>query len=69
MNLRPLHDRVIVKRIEEEYEVEEELEVEELRQADEETLQNYYEKRTGKRAIYKGKETKGYIDWKKETLG
>ncbi len=58
-----------VKRIEEEYEVEEELEIEELRQADEETLQNYYEKRTGKRAIYRGKETKGYIAWKKEILG
>jgi hypothetical protein len=58
-----------VKRIEEEYEIEEELKVEELREADEETLQNYYEKQTGKRAIYRGKETKGYIAWKKNVLG
>jgi len=58
-----------VKRIEEEYEIEEELKVEELREADEETLQNYYEKQTGKRAIYRGKETKGYSAWKKNVLG
>jgi len=58
-----------VKQIEEEYEIEEELKVEELREADEETLQNYYEKQTGKRAIYRGKETKGYIAWKKKVLG
>lgn len=58
-----------VKRIEEEYEIEEELKVEELREADEETLQDYYEKQTGKRAIYRGKETKGYTNWKKNILG
>jgi hypothetical protein len=58
-----------VKRIEEEYEIEEELKAEELHDADEETLQNYYEKQTGKRAIYRGKETKGYSAWKKEIQG
>ncbi len=58
-----------VKRIEEEYEIEEEFKVEELREADEETLQKVYQKQTGKKAIYRGKETKGYIAWKKEILG
>lgn len=57
-----------VKRIEEEYEIEEEIKKEELQTADEETLQKIYEKQTGKRAIYRGKETKGYTDWKKKML-
>lgn len=57
-----------VKRIEEEMEVEEEIKREELKGADEETLQNVYEKQTGKKAIYRGKETKGYVAWKKSYL-
>ena len=57
-----------VKRIEEEYEIEEEIKKEELQAADEETLQKIYEKQTGKRAIYRGKETKGYTAWKKKML-
>lgn len=57
-----------VKRIEEEYEIEEEIKKEELQAADEETLQKIYEKQTGKRAIYRGKETKGYTEWKKKML-
>jgi hypothetical protein len=57
-----------VKRIEEEYEIEEEIKKEELQTADEETLQAVYEKQTGKRAIYRGKETKGYAAWKKKML-
>ncbi|NHJ23969.1 MAG: hypothetical protein EAX89_05310 [Candidatus Lokiarchaeota archaeon] len=57
-----------VKRIEEEYEIEEEIKKEELMGADEETLQAVYEKQTGKRAIYRGKETKGYTAWKKKML-
>ncbi|MFX0049002.1 MAG: hypothetical protein ACFE8G_12660 [Candidatus Hermodarchaeota archaeon] len=57
-----------VKRIEEEMEVEEEIKREELKGADEETLQNVYEKQTGKKAIYRGKETKGYAAWKKSYL-
>jgi len=57
-----------VKRIEEEYEVEEEIKREELKGADDETLHTVYEKQTGKKAIYRGKETKGYISWKKSML-
>jgi len=55
-----------VKRIEEEYAIEEEIKREELKGADEETLQKTYEKETGKIAIYRGKETKGYKAWKKK---
>ena len=57
-----------VKRIEEEYEVEEEIKRDELKGADEETLHKLYNKQTGKKAIYRGKETKGYISWKKSML-
>ncbi len=57
-----------VKRIEEEYEVEEEIKREELKGADDETLQKIYEKQTGKKAIYRGKETKGFKSWKKSML-
>lgn len=57
-----------VKRIEEEYEVEEEIKREVLKGADEETLQKLYNKQTGKKAIIRGKETKGYKSWKKSML-
>ena len=57
-----------VKRIEEEYEVEEEIKRDVLKGADEETLQKLYNKQTGKKAIYRGKETKGYISWKRSML-
>jgi hypothetical protein len=57
-----------VKRIEEEYEVEEEIKREELKGVDDETLQKIYEKQTGKKAIYRGKETKGFKSWKKSML-
>jgi len=57
-----------VKRIEEEYEVEEEIKRDELKGADDETLQKVYEKQTGKKAIYRGKETKGFRSWKKSML-
>jgi hypothetical protein len=57
-----------VKRIEEEMEVEEEIKREELKGADDETLQRVYEKQTGKSAIYRGKETRGYKSWKKNML-
>ncbi|MFW9864594.1 MAG: DNA-directed RNA polymerase subunit A' [Candidatus Thorarchaeota archaeon] len=33
---------------------------------DEETLRKKFEEETGKNAIWRGKETKGYLDWKKE---
>ena len=57
-----------VKRIEEEYEVEEEIKRDELKGADDETLQKIYEKQTGKKAIYRGKETKGFRSWKKSMI-
>ncbi|NVM17592.1 MAG: hypothetical protein HWN80_07735 [Candidatus Lokiarchaeota archaeon] len=57
-----------VKRIEEEMEVEEEIKREELKGADDETLQKIYEKQTGKNAIYRGKETRGFKSWKKNML-
>lgn len=55
-----------MKEIEEEVEVEERLKKERLKEADEKTLRKIYKKETGKKPIYKGKETKGYIEWKKE---
>ena len=58
-----------VKRIEEEMEVEEEIKREELAGADDETLHNIYAKQTGKKAMYRGKETKGFKSWKKNMLG
>ena len=57
-----------VKKIEEEYEIDEEIKKEELKGADEETLQKIYKKQTGKNPIYRGKETKGYIEWKNKML-
>ena len=57
-----------MKEIEEEEEVEERLKRERLKEADEKTLRKIYKKDTGKKAIYKGQETKGYIEWKKENL-
>jgi len=57
-----------VKRIEEEMEVEEEIKREELKGADEETLQKIYGKQTGKKALYRGKETKGFKAWKRNML-
>ncbi|MHA2390361.1 MAG: DNA-directed RNA polymerase subunit A' [Promethearchaeota archaeon] len=36
---------------------------------DEEALMQQFEAETKKKAIWRGKETKGYLDWKKEKLG
>ena len=58
-----------VKRIEEEEEIDYEIEVEGLKDADEETLMKTYTKQTGKKALYRGKETNGYLAWKKKVLG
>lgn len=58
-----------VKRIEEETEIDEEIKREALKDLEEEELMAEYEKVTGKRAIYRGKETKGYLNWKKKMLG
>ncbi|MBN1469358.1 MAG: hypothetical protein JW924_11585, partial [Fusobacteriaceae bacterium] len=57
-----------VKQIEEEIEVDERIKKEQLVNADEKTLQKVYKRDTGKKAIYRGQETKGYIEWKKKML-
>ncbi len=57
-----------VKRIEEEEEIEEEIKREELKGEDDESLQKIYTKQTGKKAIYRGKETKAYKSWKRKML-
>lgn len=57
-----------VKRIEEEEEIEEEIKREELKGEDDESLQKIYQKQTGKKAIYRGKETKAYKSWKRKML-
>ena len=57
-----------VKRIEEEYEVDEQIKRDELKGADDETLQKIFEKQMGKKAIYRGKETKAFKAWKKSML-
>jgi len=38
------------------------------KELDDETLQQLYEEETGKHAIWRGKQTKGYEEWKKEKL-
>jgi DNA-directed RNA polymerase subunit A' len=43
-------------------------EISKEQQTDETTLQAEYEKDTGKNAIWRGKETKAYVDWKNEKL-
>lgn len=58
-----------VKRIEEEQEIDEIIKIEGLKDADEETIMETYEKQTGKKALYRGKETNGYLAWKKKVLG
>lgn len=57
-----------VKRIEEEEEIEEEIKREELKGEDDESLYKIYEKQTGKKAIYRGKETRAYKSWKRKML-
>ena len=36
---------------------------------DEDSLMRRYEEETGKNAVWRGKTTKGYLDWKKEKMG
>ncbi|MGB5911448.1 MAG: DNA-directed RNA polymerase subunit A', partial [Promethearchaeia archaeon] len=38
-------------------------------QIDEDSLMKNYEEETGKNAVWRGKTTKGYLDWKKEKMG
>jgi len=58
-----------VKRIEEEIEIDDELKIEALKDADEETLRKAYKEHTGKKPLYRGKETKSYIAWKDKVTG
>jgi hypothetical protein len=58
-----------VKRIEEEEEIEQEIKREQLKSMEEDELMQVYEKQTGKKAIYRGKETNGYQAWKSKYLG
>ncbi len=58
-----------VKTIEDEMEVDERIKKEALKEMDDRTLQSVYKKETGKKAIHRGKETRGYIEWKKKELG
>jgi len=55
-----------VKEIEEEIEIEEQIKKEAIRDSDERTLRDIYKKESGQKAIYRGKETKGYIVWKEK---
>ncbi|MCK4286409.1 MAG: hypothetical protein KAX18_09410, partial [Candidatus Lokiarchaeota archaeon] len=55
-----------VKEIEEEIEIEEKIKKEAIRDSDERTLRGIYKKESGQKAIYRGKETKGYIEWKEK---
>lgn len=54
--------RVVV--IEEERDIKEEIDLEKLQNMSEAQLHDVYKKETGKNAIYRGKETKGYLAWK-----
>ena len=55
-----------VKRIKEETEIEEEIKKEKLKKAGEKALKKEYKKETGEDALYLGKETPGYLEWKKK---
>lgn len=57
-----------VKNIEEETEIKDEIHVEKLQEMDEEELHEEYHKQTGRNAIYRGKETKGYKEWRAKRL-
>ncbi len=54
-----------IKKIEEEDVVDIEIKKETIQNMDEESRYNEYKKDTGKNAIYRGKETRGYRAWKK----
>jgi len=57
-----------VKTIEDEMEVEERIKKEALKEMDERTLHSIYKKETGQKALHRGKETRGYIEWKKKQM-
>ncbi|MFW9990262.1 MAG: hypothetical protein ACFFC3_16600 [Candidatus Odinarchaeota archaeon] len=53
-----------VKEIEEEIEIEETIKNEAIKNSDERTLRDIYKKETGQKAIHRGRETRGYMEWK-----
>ncbi|MFX1502583.1 MAG: hypothetical protein ACFFDH_16600 [Promethearchaeota archaeon] len=53
-----------VKEIEEEIEIEESIKKEAIKNSDERTLRDIYKKETGQKAIHRGRETRGYKEWK-----
>ena len=55
-----------MKRIEEEEEITKEIKVEKLRDAETEELHKEYKSETGKNAMYRGKETRAFKEWKKD---
>ena len=55
-----------VKEIEEEIEIEENIKKDAIKNSDERTLRDIYKKEIGQKAIYRGKETKGYKEWKQK---
>ena len=55
-----------IKKIEEEEQIDRKIKEDGIRKMDEESRQKEYEKQTGKDAIYRGEETKGYKSWKKK---
>ncbi|MFX1313710.1 MAG: hypothetical protein ACFFHD_14060 [Promethearchaeota archaeon] len=55
-----------VKEIEEEIEIDDNIKKEAIQKADDRSLRSIYKKETGQKAIYRGKETKGYQEWKKQ---
>jgi hypothetical protein len=55
-----------VKRIEEEREIKEKIAVEKLEKSDDEGLYEAYNKETGKKALYRNQETKGFLEWKEK---
>ena len=57
-----------VKEIDEELKIEEQIKNEAIKNSDERTLRDIYKKEMGQKAIHRGIETSGYIEWK-EKLG
>jgi hypothetical protein len=55
-----------VKEIEQEMEIEEQIKKEAIKNSDERTLRDIYKKETGQKAIYRGRETRGYTEWKQK---
>ncbi len=55
-----------VKRIEEEERIDKEIDIETLKSMDEKERMKAYKSETGKKASYRGKETKGYTEWKQQ---